>query len=144
MFLTVFHYPVDIYLLKVNNRNTRTRCEICSKLTIKTSERRQWRVSIVNFELVIADWVHFGVTANRIFSYITSENRHCNQVMLPSRDFVMYIPWVKLFRKWLKQVMLLTLSGCIPPRMSVRIQRKFGSYNISGFGSICQDKLLGL
>ena len=24
------------YLLKVNNRNTRTRCEICSKLTLKT------------------------------------------------------------------------------------------------------------
>ena len=32
-------YPVGIYLLKVNNRNTRTRCEICSKLTIKTPER---------------------------------------------------------------------------------------------------------
>ena len=31
-----------IYLLKVNNRNTRTRCEICSKLTIKIPERRQW------------------------------------------------------------------------------------------------------
>ena len=30
------------YLLKVNNRNTRTRCEICSKLTIKTPERRKW------------------------------------------------------------------------------------------------------
>ena len=28
--------PVGIYLLKVNNRNTRTRCEIFSKLTIKT------------------------------------------------------------------------------------------------------------
>ena len=28
-------YPVGIYPLKVNNRNTRTRCEICSKLTIK-------------------------------------------------------------------------------------------------------------
>ena len=26
-----------IYLIKVNNRNTRTRCEICSKLTIMTS-----------------------------------------------------------------------------------------------------------
>ena len=37
-----------IYLLKVNNRNTRTRFEICSKLTIKTPERRQWR--IVNLE----------------------------------------------------------------------------------------------
>ena len=40
-------------LLKVNNRNTRTRCEICSKLTIKTPERRQWRrfgVFIFNLE----------------------------------------------------------------------------------------------
>ena len=30
--------PVGIYLLQVNNRNTRTRCEICSKLTIKISK----------------------------------------------------------------------------------------------------------
>ena len=29
-------YPAGIYLLKVNNRNTRTRFEICSKLTMKT------------------------------------------------------------------------------------------------------------
>ena len=45
--------PAGIYLLKVNNRNTRTRCEICSKLTINTPERRHWRrsgVFIVNFE----------------------------------------------------------------------------------------------
>ena len=34
-------YSAGIYLLKVNNRNTRTRCEICSKLTIKILERRQ-------------------------------------------------------------------------------------------------------
>ena len=34
--------PAGIYLLKVNNRNTRTRCEICSKLTIKTPERSFW------------------------------------------------------------------------------------------------------
>ena len=27
-------------MFKVNNRNTRTRCEICPKLTIKTPERR--------------------------------------------------------------------------------------------------------
>ena len=37
------HIPLGIYLLKVNNRNTRTRCETCSKLTIKTPERRQRR-----------------------------------------------------------------------------------------------------
>ena len=30
-----------IWLLKVNNRNTRTKCKICSELTIKTPELRQ-------------------------------------------------------------------------------------------------------
>ena len=46
-------FPVGIHLFKVNNRNTRTRCEICSKLTIKTSSltiRRRSGVFIVNFE----------------------------------------------------------------------------------------------
>ena len=44
-----------IYLLKVTNRNTRTRCEICSKLTIKRPEWRHWHrsgVVIVNFERI--------------------------------------------------------------------------------------------
>ena len=31
----ITHLPAGIYLLKVNNRNTRASCEICSKLTIK-------------------------------------------------------------------------------------------------------------
>ena len=34
-------FPADIYMFKVNNRNTRTMYEICSKLTIKKTERRQ-------------------------------------------------------------------------------------------------------
>ena len=45
--------PDNIYLFKVNNRNFGKWCEICSKLTIKTPERRHWRrfgVFIVNFE----------------------------------------------------------------------------------------------
>ena len=50
--MSLGQFPADIYLLKVKNRNTRTRCEICSKLTMKTPRRRQWRrsgVFIVNF-----------------------------------------------------------------------------------------------
>ena len=38
-----------IYLLKVNNRNNRTRRETYSKLTIKTSERRHWLSNDSNF-----------------------------------------------------------------------------------------------
>ena len=33
-------FPVAIYLLKVNYRNTRTKGEICSKFTTKTPDRR--------------------------------------------------------------------------------------------------------
>ena len=72
---TCHPFPAGIYLVKVNYRNTR-KCEICSKLTIKTLERPQWRrsgafivnfehillllcsgVSIINIEHVIAGWV---------------------------------------------------------------------------------------
>ena len=34
--------PAKICLPKVNNRNTRKGCKICSKLTIKRQERCQW------------------------------------------------------------------------------------------------------
>ena len=40
----------NIYLFKVNNRNTRKKWEICSKLTIKTRQWRRSGVFIVNFE----------------------------------------------------------------------------------------------
>ena len=45
--------PAGFYLFKVNNRNTRTRCELSSKLKMKTQERNEWRhsgVVNVNFE----------------------------------------------------------------------------------------------
>ena len=35
------HKPAKIYLFKINDRNSGKRCEICSKSTIKTPERRQ-------------------------------------------------------------------------------------------------------
>ena len=41
--------PAGNKMFKVNNRNTRTRCEICSKLTIKVPERRHWRNYISEF-----------------------------------------------------------------------------------------------
>ena len=46
-------FPASIYLFKVNNKNPRKRCDICSKITAKMLERRQWchsGVFTVNFE----------------------------------------------------------------------------------------------
>ena len=54
--------PAGIYLLKVNHRNTGVRCEICSKLTIKTPERCQRHrscVFIVNFEHILYHVIKF-------------------------------------------------------------------------------------
>ena len=45
--------PVGNYLFKVKSKNTRIRCETCSKLTIKVPERRPTPFSgifIINFE----------------------------------------------------------------------------------------------
>ena len=44
----IINNPANIYLFKVNNKNTRKRCEICSKLTIKTS--KLWYFGKFNFE----------------------------------------------------------------------------------------------
>ena len=53
MDVVLFVFSVIIYLFKFNNRNTWKSCEICLKLTIITTERRDWRrsgVFIANFE----------------------------------------------------------------------------------------------
>ena len=58
--------PASNNMFKVNNRNTRTRGEICSKFTIKTLERHHWfflnvfhafsSFYIISFEQVNAGW----------------------------------------------------------------------------------------
>ena len=74
-------YTANIYLLKVNNRNTKKRCEICSKSAINTSERCHWRrsgvllltlntchpfssVSISHFGQVNVSWAHILKVVN--------------------------------------------------------------------------------
>ena len=45
--------PANIYLFKVNSRNTGKTYEICSKLTVEAPKRRHWRrfgVFNINFE----------------------------------------------------------------------------------------------
>ena len=53
-------YPTNVDSFKFNNRTSRKRYEICSKLTIKTVELCQWRrsgVFIVHFERLNVSWV---------------------------------------------------------------------------------------
>ena len=45
--------PAGMYMSKVNKRNTRKRCEICSKLIIKTKEQRHWHIGVVLASLLL-------------------------------------------------------------------------------------------
>ena len=101
----LLNLPSAIYLLKVNNRNGRTRCEICSNLTIKTPERRQWRrfgVFIINFEHIWhkvpvflnfeyanADW---AIAADRISSLFHVMNQLAEIELAANQKTYVFIP----------------------------------------------------
>ena len=58
-----------IYMFKVNNRNIRTRCEVCSNLTRKIPEQHHWRrsgVFIVNFEHILHLIIFLLLTLTRL------------------------------------------------------------------------------
>ena len=76
---------MGIFLLKVNSRNTRARCEICSKLTVKIPERRQCRPSgvfIVNFEHISEFIIVFLLLIGIGVFFITSYLGNFEQVFL--------------------------------------------------------------
>ena len=61
------YIPANNCMFKVNNRNSRTRCEICSKLTIKTLERHRWRRHWRCSGVFIANFEHFSHLRIRFF-----------------------------------------------------------------------------
>ena len=84
-------YPANIYLFEVNNRNTRKRCGICSKLTIKTPERRHWL------------WTsNCGITVNDVTSFLPAVPQSKNAIY-GGREFIWKQPlrlWWKFFPFW--------------------------------------------
>ena len=55
-FMLQFWWKLTYYLFKFNNRNTTKKMWICSKLTMKTPERRRWRLLV--FLLLIWNIFH--------------------------------------------------------------------------------------
>ena len=91
--------PAANYMFEVNNRNTRTWCQICPKLTIKTPERRHWpcfSVSIVNFEQVNADW-HITTSENGCFT--VQKVRSTPQAITPKNEVNEYFTTSDVLQK---------------------------------------------
>ena len=58
---SIFSPASTIYLFKVNNKKTGTRCETCSELTIKVSELRSGCVDTVSFGLILKLVLEFSL-----------------------------------------------------------------------------------
>ena len=91
-------------MFKVNNRSTRKRCEICSKLTTETPERHQGRqpgtfivnfenishlffsVSIVDFEQANFCWVFFFIFDYKVL-FVCVKDKTCLRMAIPAHYF---------------------------------------------------------
>ena len=117
-FLTLQN-PANIYLFKFNNRKTRKRSEICSKLTIKTLTSfwcfycLLWiyfipfsTVSIVDFKQVNAGWV-VAFSINNDFSL--------KMIHQDSFVKVLYVPFPDKFCSVRCLLHLLLLTHFMPP-----------------------------
>ena len=77
------HCPANIYLFKIKIKNTRKRYEICSKLTMKTSQRRHGCSSSV---IIII-----------IFEHASRTTVECS-----SLNLFLFVSWVDILRKKMK------------------------------------------
>ena len=96
-----------LYLFKVNNRNFKKRCEICSKLTIKTPVRPQWCCSgffIVNFEKYVAPFSIVSIIDYEQVSVSREVNTGNNQHSL-------YVFFKNAVPKWFQNLKKITCSG---------------------------------
>ena len=72
-----------VYLLKVNNRKPRTRCYICLKLASCP------KVSVVNFEHVIASWENIKINGNietKLVDMLTQSAIACSKLKIETID----------------------------------------------------------
>ena len=79
------YHPAGNYMFKVNNGNTRTRCEICSKLTIKIPEWR--RAAFSHCELIRWRSLSMQQKSDLRTETIILKNFHCAKNEVRIIDF---------------------------------------------------------
>ena len=78
----IWHFPPNIYFLKINNGNTRKRHKTCSKLTIKQPERRHWRRSL-KFDYDILKTANISTEISRAVIKVVSQLQKASFFAVP-------------------------------------------------------------
>ena len=125
--------PANIYLFKINIGNTRIMYEICSKLAIKTPERRQWRrsgvfminfeqvslffgVSIIDFEQINACWDTTFLKTSKNFSKIINAHKNFNKCwqsnFMNERVAPISAKYLRCTMKWQEFITIIRFNIC--------------------------------
>ena len=71
--------PSDIYLFKVNTGNIRATCELCSKLTIKKPEQRNWHILVFPLSTLSKQLLGtVGLFSNQLEFFCSNTDDHWN------------------------------------------------------------------
>ena len=104
--------PAGIYLFNLKNGNTRTIYEVCSNLTIKTPEQRQWYRSgdfIVNFgQISLIFWCFLCwlcTSKYRLGNSSTIHPQTLDKSFLQEENSYVLIPILKILIKTLNRVL---------------------------------------
>ena len=106
-------HSANIYLFKVNNRSTRKGWEVCSELTMETSERCHWRrsgVFSVNFEHISHPFLVFILLAMNKYMLVGYVFYILNQ------DWVCFLYSFKVFISFVLGYNLLISANYCPRR----------------------------
>ena len=69
-------YPANIYLFRVNDKNTTKRCAICSKLAMKTPKLCRSYVFVVNFKHISYLFVPVILLTFDMYLLLSLEREH--------------------------------------------------------------------
>ena len=124
LMLAKFPRKVAIYLVKVNNWNTRTKCEIYSKLAIKTPERHVVSgIFIANFEHISFVPVFSFLTLNKYLIIFITGHVHVTASIffLLRRSFL----WHVEIRSFSSLCFYISISLSIYSKINQSLQKQF-------------------
>ena len=123
-FAKTWKFLPGICLFKINNRNTKTRYEICSKLQIKTPEQRQWR----------QNWMYKSVWTLQCISYISK----CSKQIYNIESFGRYCSFCPRLIRWNHSCLI---SFCLQYFMKFKENLRMG-YSQNHKHSLLQQSLV--
>ena len=118
----VQYISANLYLFKVNSKNTIKRCEICSKLTIKTHFTPCSSISIVDFERLNVSW--------DLSNQTSFQHNSQNHMIIEGYWVIKIVFDLYCFKNWSESPFLLNLFAKSKLQPNVRFYIRYSYFKI--------------